>query len=130
MTPTARALDLVRQYAALSESRDIRRLEHIFTADFASHSAQGTEHGLEALRAFVLGVWEWMPDIEVTIDSIFANQGADGEPWVGAAILLRGTPAGTVRPIAMREVWIFRFRDNRIAERWAVHDEAADPSAP
>lgn len=123
MTSDASAMALVRHYADLGRTRDLDGLGEIFTEDFADHSAAGPRHGLEALRGFLLSVWEWMPDIEVSIEKIFVNKGEDGEPWVGASVILRGATTEGASRIEMAEVWIFRFRDNRISERWSVYDE-------
>ena len=125
MTSTEQAIELVRRYADLGKTRNLDELDEIFTEDFINHSASGTQNGLDKLKEFVSEARRWMPDIEVCIDSILANEGNDGEPWVGAFITLRGTTAENNRTIEMQEVWIFRFRDNKISERWYVYDETA-----
>lgn len=123
MTTNAEAIALVRRYANLGRTKDLEQLPRMFTDDFTEHSANGVWQGLGPLREFLRSVWEWMPDIEVSIERIFANQGADGEPWVGASVTLRGTLAADGRFIEMPEVWIFRFRNNRISARWSVYEE-------
>ena len=125
MTSTEKAIELVQRYATPGKSKNLDEYDEIFTTDFINHSAAGSQHGLESLKSFVRDARRWMPDIEVSIDSIFANEGIDGEPWVGASVTLRGTTAEDNRNIAMREVWIFRFRENKISERWYVYDEAS-----
>jgi predicted SnoaL-like aldol condensation-catalyzing enzyme len=80
---------------------------------------------LEALKEFVAGVWKAFPDLEVTIDTMFADKVADGEPWVGALVTLRGSHAEQDLTIDLREFWTFRIREGKIAERWFVVDRAA-----
>ena len=123
MTSNEQAIELVRRYANLGQTRNLNEIDEIFTKDFIEHSALGTQKGVGKLKDFVLEVWDWMPDIEVSVDSIFANQGVDGEPWVGAFVTLRGTTSENMRRTEMQEVWIFRFRDSKISERWSVYDE-------
>jgi hypothetical protein len=61
----------------------------------------------------------------MTINTIFADQVLDGEPWVGALITLRGRHAEQDLNIDLQEVWIFRIREGKIAERWYVVDRVA-----
>ena len=125
MTQKEHAIDLVRRYASLGSTRNLEALEEICTQDVINQSADGVQTGLERFKTFVSHAWQWMPDMDVKIESIFANEGDDGSPWVGAYVVLRGTPADIGEPMEMQEVWIFRFRDGKIAHRWYVYDETA-----
>ena len=125
MTKSERAIDLVTRYTNLDKSRDLgEQLEAIFSPDFINHSATGSVKGLDKLKGFVASAREWMPDIDVSINTIFANESSDGSVWVGAQATLRGTLAENNKSIEMQEVWIFRVCENKIAERWYVYDQA------
>ena len=118
MTAIEQAIDLVRRYSEPGKTKNLDELEDIFTPDFIDHSADGTEQGLDKLKEFVLGVWRWLPDIEVTIDTIFANQAVNGDPWAGTLVTLRGTTTEHNQTIGMQEVWVFRSSVGKITERW------------
>jgi predicted ester cyclase len=126
MTTTEQAIELVRRYTELANTRNLDELEAIFTPDFSHHSVSiGTEQGLDKFKDFLLWVWDWMPDIEVTIDTVFADKVAEGEPWVGALVTLRGTLAENNQKVEVPEFWTFRISEGKIAERWYVVDRAA-----
>ena len=127
MTSIEQAIELVKRYADRRRTRNLIDLDEFFTEDFINHSAEGAQYGLDKFKEFVSEARRWMPDIEVIINSIFANEGKDGEPWVGAFVTLRGTTAHDNKALEMQEVWIFQFRDNKISERRYVYDEAAKP---
>ena len=97
----------------------------IFSSDFINHSAKGTVKGLDKLEEFVTSAREWMPDIDVSIETVFANESPDGDVWVGAQAILRGTVAENKKPIEMQEIWVFRISEDKIAERWYVYDQSA-----
>ena len=125
MTTVEQAVELVRRYADVSRTRNLDELDAIFTPDFSNHSTGGTEQGLDKLKDFLSGVWEFVPDVEITFDRIFADKEVDGEPWVGALVTLRGTRTDNSQTIELQEVWIFRISDGKIAERRYVLDRAA-----
>ena len=68
-----------------------------------------------------------MPDIDVSIETIFANQSANGDSWVGALATFRATTAEDNKPIEMQEIWVFRISEDKIAERWYVYDQSVPP---
>ncbi len=126
MTNSEKAIELVTRYTNLDKSRDLNaQLDGIFSPSFVNHSASGTVKGLDKLKEFVASAREWMPDIDVSIESIFANESTNGDVWVGAQVILRGTVAENEKFIEMQEVWIFRISEDKIAERWYVYDQTA-----
>jgi predicted SnoaL-like aldol condensation-catalyzing enzyme len=125
MTTMEQAIDLVRRYAEVSKTRNLDELDALFTPDFSNHSPGGAEQGLDKLKDFLSRVWDFVPDLEVTIDTIFADKVDDGEPWVGALVTLRGTRADNNQALDLQEVWTFRISEGKIAERWYVVDRAA-----
>lgn len=125
MTTAEEAIDIVKRYIHRDKNKDPDGLDEFFAPDFANHSSEGTVRGLNKLKDFVVNVREWMPDIEVSIKSIFASLGASNEPWVGVYVTLSGTVAEHNQVIEMQEVWIFRISNGKIAERWYVHDQSA-----
>lgn len=125
MTTTEQAIDLVRRYAEVSTTRNLDDLDAIFTSDFSNHSPNGTEHGLDTLKEFLTGVWNAVPDLTVTIDTIFADKPDEGEPWVGALVTLRGTSTDNKQPLVLPEFWLLQISEGKIAERRYLLDRAA-----
>lgn len=125
MTTMEQAVDLARRYAEVSKTRNLDELDDIFTSEFINHDAHRYTQGLDEFKAFLVGVWEFIPDLEVTIDTIFADKADDGEPWVGALVTLRGTRADNNQALELQEFWLFRIRDGKFAERHFVVDRAA-----
>ena len=108
-----------------AKHRLLDELDVIFTPDFSNHSPRGTEHGLGKFKDFLLRVWDWVPDVEVTIDTVFADKVDDGEPWVGALVTLRGTRTDNSEALELQEFWIFRISEGKLAERRYLVDRAA-----
>jgi predicted ester cyclase len=125
MTSVDQAIELVRRYTEVVKTRNLDELDAIFTSDFSNHTASSTEQGIDMLKDFLSMVWGLVPDVEATINTIFADKVDDGEPWVGALVTLRGTRADNSQTIEFREVWIFRISEGKIAERRYVIDRAA-----
>lgn len=125
MTTMDEAADLIQRYLKRDKRKDPDGLDEFFAPDFTNHSSDGTVKGLDKFKKFTIDVQKWMPDLAVTINSMFPSLGASGDPWVGAFVTLRGTIIEHNQIIEMQEVWIFRVSNGKIAERWYVHDQSA-----
>jgi predicted ester cyclase len=69
------------------------------------------------MRQFVRAVLEWIPDLSVEVQDLFAHADV-----VGARITLSGTAAATGTPVSLTEIQLYRIANNRIAERWFAAD--------
>jgi len=118
---------LVRRYAEIVTSGDLDDLGAILAPDFVQHRPAGAETGLERMRAFVAGVRRELPDLEMSVEVVFAdNAFADGVR-VGALVTLRGTSAQLGRRVAFREIHVYRIADGKLAERWFAVEREAFP---
>ena len=79
---------------------------------------------MDKFKDFVSGALNFIPDLEISIDTIFADKVDDGEPWVGALVTLRGTRSDNNKTIELPEFWLFRISEGKIAERWYLVDRA------
>jgi len=122
MTPQ-QAVDLVYRYAEAGTARDIDAVDAIFTADFVNHHPAGAARGIDALKRFVGSVLNDWPELTVTVDTAFANMAFADGPRVGALITLRGRNPELGRRLEVREIWIFRVSEGKLAERWYVVDQ-------
>jgi predicted ester cyclase len=79
------------------------------------------------MRAFVAGVRRELPDLEMSVDVVFADDAFADGVRVGALVTLRGTSARLGRPVAFREIHVYRIADGKLAERWFAVERAAFP---
>ena len=126
MTPQ-QAIDLVYRYAQAGTARDLDALDSIFTADFVNHHPAGPSRGIEALKAFVESVIKRWPELTVTVDTAFANTTFADGPRVAALVTLRGRHPDRDQQLEVREIWIFRVSEGKLAERWYVVEQPAAP---
>ena len=125
MTSDQGSVDLVRRYVEAVNTRRPEELDAIFAPDFVNHGPDGPAHGLGAFKAFVsrvMGIW---PELEITIDAAFTDESFVSGTRVGALVTLRENNAELGRTLKMREIWIFRISEGKLAERWYVLDRAA-----
>lgn len=126
MTPDG-AAGLVRRYAEIVSSGDLAALETILAPDFVQHRPAGAEAGLERMRAFVAGVRREMPDLEMRVEVVFADDAFADGVRVGALVTLRGTSVQLGRPVAFREIHVYRVAGGKLAERWFAVEREAFP---
>ncbi len=124
MTTPEEAVALVHRYAEAGTARDVDALTGIFTEDFVNHHPAGPARGLDALKRFVEGVLNAWPELLVTVETAFANTSFEDGPRVGALVTLRGRNPDKGRTLEVREIWIFRVSEGKLAERWYVVDQA------
>jgi len=127
MTPQ-QAIDLVYRYAEAATARDLDALDAIFTADFVNHHPAGPSRGIDALKAFVDSVLKRWPEVTVAVDTAFANTTFADGPRVGALVTLRGHHPERAQQLEVREIWIFRVSEGKLAERWYVVEQPGAPA--
>jgi ketosteroid isomerase-like protein len=118
------AVGLVYRYAEAGTARDLDALDTIFAADFVNHHPAGAAHGIDALKQFVEFVLKRWPELTITVDTAFANTTFADGPRVGAVVTLRGRNPELGQQLEVREIWIFRVSEGKLAERWYVVEQA------
>jgi len=105
--------------------RDLTFVDEVFSPDFVLHdpSAQEWPRGLEGARKMFTSTTAAVPDIQVTIEDIFAE---------GDRVSVRWTFRGTLTETASQEtlptggkfasaaISIYRFENDKIVEDWGV----------
>jgi len=110
----ADGVGLVRQYFDAVAAGDLDSFDLIFATDYVNHRPDGSEdHGPDGMKAFVRAVREWIPDVSVEVQDLFAHCDI-----VGARITLSGTSATTGTPVVLIEIQLYRIAQDRIVERW------------
>jgi predicted ester cyclase len=119
---------VVEEFDRILNTRDFKRLDEICTPDMHNHALApgrppglaGTKEFLEsgAGRSFQGDAWE---SLETIAEGDFVVQhGVRGGHWPGGPFLGFPTQPGDYR----REVvFLYRLRDGRICDRWAVRDD-------
>jgi steroid delta-isomerase-like uncharacterized protein len=104
---------------------DLKALRNILSINFVDHVA-GQEDSVdpEAFFEFLGMVTDTFPDIQVTVEDVFADGGK-----VAARVSIRGTHEGTfgsIEPTGKRAEWtgidILKVSEGKIAERWSQRD--------
>jgi steroid delta-isomerase-like uncharacterized protein len=124
MTGEAGGRQLVeRFYDEVLNQQRLDLLDTLIAPDFVEHGFPPIV-GAEGFRAFVSGLIEALPDLELTVDDWVV----EGDR-VAARIGVRGTHRGeflgyppTNRPIQWTAIHIWRVADGRLAERWSEAD--------
>lgn len=111
-----------RFYKELVNERAIELADEMILEDFDDHAARGT--GLDNFKKLYAVMMRIFPDIQARIEDLIAE-----DDKVAARVEFTATQAGSFRgfPPANRSVTfsgmdIFRFKDGKIAERWATRD--------
>jgi steroid delta-isomerase-like uncharacterized protein len=112
-----------RFYREVLNQQRLDVLDALIAPDFVEHGTPPIV-GADGFRAFVTGLIEALPDLELTVDD-WIVQG----DRVAARIAVRGTQRGeflgyppTDRPIRWTAIHIWRVADGRLAERWSEAD--------
>jgi ketosteroid isomerase-like protein len=102
---------LVRRYFKAVVAGDLDAFDRVFATDFVNHRPDGNfDTGPDGMRQFVRAVLEWIPDLSVEVQDLFAHADV-----VGARITLSGTAAATGTPVSLTEIQLYRIANNRIA---------------
>jgi predicted ester cyclase len=119
--------DLIRRVEAAWEADDFETLERLFDPEMVTNaSVPYLPEGFEGWKAAHLQMRRAVPDRKVTIEDILAEgdrvavrcrlrgTNVGGFPWAGAE--------GNGRPIDMQWLGIYRIRDGRVVEHFAIND--------
>lgn len=111
-----------RFYDELVNQRKIELADEMILEDFDDHAARGT--GLENFKTLYAIMVRIFPDIQARIEDLIAE-----DDKVVARVEFTATQVGSFRGfspanrcVTFSGVDIFRFKNNRIAERWAQRD--------
>lgn len=122
-----RQSDAVRRIAAaVSAGGDLDALDDLLAEDYVEHNPAfpTTERGPDALRQFVRPYRAAFPDMEIVEDDLFS---------AGDRVVFRHHVRGThenelrgIEPtgeqVAVDGIALYRFEDDRAAEKWLVFD--------
>jgi predicted SnoaL-like aldol condensation-catalyzing enzyme len=105
--------ELVRRLQReLMESRNLDAVDRFFSERFVSHNTPpGLPPGVAGVKAFMTGLRDTLPDLEVEIDQLVA----EGD-WVAVATTMRSGK------VAVTGVDMVRFDDGRIVEHRGLTD--------
>jgi ketosteroid isomerase-like protein len=119
------SIDLVKRYVDALNRGDLAALDVLFADDFVIHQPGGDRRGKSAIRRFVSGVRQLLPDIDARIEAIFGDDAfADGHR-VGVLLTYDATNVKLGRRVTVRELQLYRVVDGKIVERWYAADRRA-----
>ena len=114
-----------RLHAELFATGDLATIDRFFAPDVLSHDMPpGFPQGIEGVRLFFSAFREGMPDVQVRIDEIVAE-----DDRAAVATMIEGTHTGTLmgieptgRQISVRGIDMVRVADGRIVEHRGLTD--------
>ena len=116
-----------RYYDEIVNQNNLAVAEEIFTSEYTSHFNESTNlpPGPPGVKAFISANRQGFPDLQVTVDQIFAEGDQVASRWT-----LQGTHTGewfgipaTGKQAKWTGVVITRFADGKIAEDWYSYDQ-------
>jgi predicted ester cyclase len=120
--------DVIERFDALLTTHELDQLEVLCTPDMVNHAlAPGRPPGLAGSREFLettgrrqFADQAWHELTVVAEGDYVVQFGVRGGQWPGGEFLgVQAAPGAYARDFAA----MYRFRDGRIAERWAVRDD-------
>jgi predicted SnoaL-like aldol condensation-catalyzing enzyme len=114
----------------VSDGGAVELLDQLCTADVVNHAARpGLQDGIEALKTLMRSIQEsqtdrrWTDQRYVAEGDLVVVYGVREGFWRSPSF--RGVPTPNPGPISTELAHLFRLRDGRIAEHWAVRDDLA-----
>jgi len=100
-------------------AHNLGAVDDLYAADFVNHDPLAPEvTGLDAFKAWISGVFDSFPDIQVTVDDMVAEGDKVAKVYTLTAThtgeLLGVPPTG--KPVTMAGISIYRIADGEIAE--------------
>ena len=128
MSDLERNKAVVAEFDAIPNTRDLSRLDDLCTPDMVNHAlASGRPQGLEGTREFLSSSFgtrfatDGWQQLNVIAEGDFVVQhGVRGGHWPGGGFLGFEAEAGEY---AREVVFVYRFENGKIAERWAIRDD-------
>jgi len=115
----------LRRIAEAFNRRDLTFVDEVFSSDFVLHDPSVPEwpRGLEGARKMFTSATAAAPDLQVTIEDIFAEEDKVSVRWT-----FRGTLEGTISAgipptggkFTSAAISVYRFENNKIVEDWGV----------
>jgi predicted ester cyclase len=120
--------ELLRQFDDIVSTQDVGGLDMVCTRDMVNHAlAAGRPAGLEGTREFLstmgryhLTEHAWDELTVVAEGDLVVQFGVASGRWLGGPFMGFDAPPGH---FARDFAAMYRFREGRIAERWAVRDD-------
>jgi steroid delta-isomerase-like uncharacterized protein len=117
---------IIRYFLAEAwNKRNLAIIDEVFTSEAVVHDpAVPAVADLESLKQFIAAYLTAFPDLQVTVDDLFATEGKVATRWT-----VRGTHKGeflgiapTEKSVAVTGITIYRLADRKIAEYWTNWD--------
>jgi ketosteroid isomerase-like protein len=109
--------EISRSYFTRVTGGDLDAVYELLAPDFVDHDAPpGTPPGPEAARAFAGAMIAHHPDLKIEIEDVFGE-----DDRVALRLRWNAEETGYVQ----YGIVVFRFEDDRIAERWSAYMSAA-----
>ncbi len=128
MSDAERNKAVVEEFDAILNSHDLTRLDDLCTLDMVNHAlASGRPQGLEGTREFLASSFGsrfasdgWRQLTVIAEGDYVVQHGVRGGNWPGGSFLgFEADPGDYEREV----VFVYRLRDGKIAERWAIRDD-------
>lgn len=128
MTDVERNKAVVEEFDAILNTHDLSRLDELCTQDMVNHAlASGRPQGLDGTREFLASSFgnrfasDGWRHLNVVAEGDYVIQhGVRGGEWPGGLFLgFHAEPGEYAREV----VFVYRLRDGKIAERWAIRDD-------
>jgi len=105
--------------------RNLAVIDELFTSEAVAHDpAVPAVTDVESIKQFIAAYLTAFPDLQVTVDDLFATAGKVATRWT-----VRGTHKGeflgiapTEKSVAVTGITIYRLANRKIAEYWANWD--------
>jgi steroid delta-isomerase-like uncharacterized protein len=120
----SRAAGVLTKFGKRSGTREVCRMDGLFTPDFVRHDPRRELHGIEKNRQFIASLRSAFPDLHFTVE----DQIAEGEK-VAVRYRFESTHRGefqgmppTGKQVSYSGILIYLFADDKIAEQWTEID--------
>jgi predicted ester cyclase len=121
------AAQVALQFEKLTEAGDVDNLDSICHPDLVNHAlAPSRTPGLEGTREYLRSplasrlTESWRERRVITDGEFVVHHGVRAGHWPGGDFLGIQAPAGDY---ARELVFMYRVRDGKVAERWAIRDD-------
>jgi predicted ester cyclase len=103
----------------------VRLLPELIAAGHVSHLGIGDHYGADGVRIDIAAYHAALPDLEVTLDDLFADGDRVARRFTISGTVRESSPdaAGQKRFVVLRGIAIDRLADGRVTESW-VHIDA------
>lgn len=120
---------VVERFDDILNSRDLDQLDQLCSPDMVNHTlASWRPEGLEGTRQWLttegakFESFRWRELAVVAENDLVVQFGVRGGDWPGGTLLGFDVPAGSYE---RGTAFMYRVREGRIVERWAVNDHLA-----